>query len=120
MKRYHERVFFERGAVQEIKNIIRKMKDIKPSRHFIQQYENYGFTPLPSQYDLQRGHIFEYYRDERGLVSKFCVRCEHLSPIEDMVYIVSWNGTVITGWRNSKDDNHRTLDLSLYERGRVV
>lgn len=117
-KRYHSRVYFEEGAVSQIKNLIRNLRGVEPTNHFAERQMDfrYGFPPVPTKEDLLHGFIFEYYRDESGRISKFCVRCSHLSRKHDAIYIVSRLGRIITGWLNNKGDQHFTQDMRAYER----
>lgn len=96
--------------------MIKGFREVKPSIHFLHRQKDYGFTPVPLKYDLLKGEIFEYYRTEDNLIEKFCIRCTHMSDTEDMVYIVTRDGRVATGWKNYKNDIHGSLDLSLYEK----
>jgi hypothetical protein len=99
-------------VTKEIKDIIITFKSLTKSKHFINRAR---IRYIPSIVSLLNAEIFEYYRNPDGSIEKFCVRVR--KPNLDFVYIISNQGKIITGWANSKDDTHKTLDFSLYERG---
>lgn len=118
IKRFHHRVYFEPYVVEEIRELIENFTEITPTLHFLEQRTNarYGLPPVPTKEDLLNGVVFEYYRNKYGYIEKFCIRCK-FDNTQDVVYVISSKGRVITGWKNCRDDQHWTLDLSLYERG---
>lgn len=114
-KRYHKNKYFEKCAIQEIFNIVNNLNNLYVSRHFL--IRNRMKVTIPSKKSITHGDIFEYYRDRKGNIVKFCVRCTDISNNNDYVYVISNTGCIVTGWVNSKGDYHRTLNMDLYEEG---
>ena len=114
-KRYHKNKYFENSAVREIHNMINNLSNLYISRHFL--IRNQMKVVIPSKKNIMKGDIFEYYRDSRGNILKFCVRCQDMSSKNDHVYIISNDGCIVTGWVNSKNDWHSTVNMDLYEEG---
>ena len=114
-KRFHKRIFFEKEALDEINLTVAQIKTITPTRHFQNKMKSYHIDKLPSKQDLLYGDVFEYYREPKGKIEKFCVRCS--KEQKDIIYVISKGGVIITSWTNMKNDSHKTLDRNLYEKG---
>ena len=56
--------------------------------------------PMPSLDFIRSGHVYECCIDKDG-INCVCVRCSWFDD-RDIIYIVSRNGLVITGWWISK------------------
>ena len=95
--------------------MINNLSNLYISRHFL--IRNQMKVVIPSKKNIMKGDIFEYYRDSRGDILKFCVRCQDMSSKNDHVYIISNDGCIVTGWVNSKNDWHSTVNMDLYEEG---
>ena len=116
MKRYYKDVFFEVGAIDEIKKYLHSIKCISTTDHFFEMWSRRGNVSIPTPYILERGEVFEYYRDKYGKIQKFCVRCTNISDVYDVTYVVTWDGCIVTAWSNRKEGYHRDVSKSLYCR----
>lgn len=61
---------------------------------------------------LHASDIFEYY-DEAGRITKLCYRVKYTAGI-DIILILSDVKNIITIYTNTSDDDHVTLDRTLY------
>jgi len=119
MKRYHKEVFFEVGVVDEIKNMLKNM-DLRPTRHFMKSWMQRGNVCIPTKQIIEAGEIFEYYRNKRGGVEKFAVRCCNVSKDYDVIYVINLYGELVTSWVNTKSELHRDMRRDVYEGGNIL
>jgi hypothetical protein len=63
---------------------------------------------------LKTADAFELAVNEKGGLQRVGFRIKHLDENKDVVVIIACDGYVVTTWCNRKDDNHRTLNKSLY------
>lgn len=115
MKRYHKDVFFEVGVLDEINALIKGM-DLRPTKHFMQNWMERGNVCIPTKKIIQEGEIFEYYKNQ-GSIDRFAVRCFNISKDYDVVYVISSIGNLVTSWINDKNDLHAVLRKEAYEGG---
>jgi hypothetical protein len=66
---------------------------------------------------IQQGEVFEYYRNRRGEVEKFAVRCCNMSNDYDIIYVINQYGGLVTSWINTKNEQHEDMKMEVYEQG---
>jgi hypothetical protein len=93
------------------------------SEHTLDRLQS-KFDIVPTVYDIEdvlfNGNIIEYkeiYTNNKLTDKRIVVRKGIHNNKYDLVlvYSVKWNN-VITVWKNELTDNHRTLDLRLYDK----
>lgn len=115
--RYHKDVFFEVGALDEIKALIETI-DLQPTKHFMKNWIKRGNVCIPTEHVIKTGNIFEYYREVgTGKIDRFAVRCTNISNNYDIIYVINNVGRIVTAWSNTKEEQHQNLRKELYEGG---
>ena len=97
------------------------------SEHTLDRLQS-KFDIVPTVYDIEdvlfNGNIIEYkeiYTNNKLTDKRIVVRKGIHNNKYDLVlvYSVKWNN-VITVWKNELTDNHRTLDLRLYDKNPLI
>jgi len=124
MKRYHKKIYFP--SEYELFNFNNELNSIswKYSSHSLERIkENMVYTELEkllkyvSCLNLNQEDIFEYYADDDGYIIKACYRVSY-SDYNDLILVVGCDKKLITVYFNNINDNHITLNKSLYiQRG---
>ncbi len=108
MKTYHYTLGFPREFAQ-----LKSGLALVYSRHALEQATRKNIfrapSAVPNVYKLVEVTL------DHGVAVKYVIRVSH-STTNDLVLVVSANGTVITLWHNSRIDHHRTLDITRYAR----
>lgn len=108
-----------------IKKQFNKYKPL--SEHTLDRLQS-KFDKVPTLYDIEdvlfNGNIIEYkeiYMNNKLTDTRIVVRKGIHSNKYDLVlvYSVKWN-KVVTAWKNELTDNHRTLDLRLYDKNPLI
>lgn len=110
MKRYHVEVAYSQNVIDSIYSMVGSMV-FKGSHHFNSSPRH---LPLPTKDLLKGGRIIEYYVDNNQVI-KAVFRCKY-NNVYDICYVVKPNGFIVTAWLNNSNDEHHTLDHSLYEK----
>ena len=127
-KRFHREVYFPPWAeesVQEFIQAIDKQGYITFSLHsvkkVVQYTKSYG-TEFFRHVEialrrgrLSSGEVFELYSNDKS-IRKACFRFSFEGFPVDIVVVLSKEGTVVTIYITDKEDNHSSLDSSLYEK----
>jgi hypothetical protein len=108
MKTYHYTLGFPKESPRP-----KGHTKLKYSLHAIEQANRKNIQSLPV-FLTWSFQLIELTLDH-GVLIKSVVRVPH-TETEDLVLVVSANGTVITLWHNSRSDNHRTLNTSKYAK----
>lgn len=116
IKKYHKEVFFDKGLILSCFTSL-STKTLRYSRHAQLETikDRYQTVPVITSKSLKFDDIFEYVVDN-GIITKLVFRISTLSDTHDFSYSISTDGAVVTCWGNAKDDIHKTLNHSLYER----
>ena len=85
---------------------------LKLSDHFVNRVWHKKL-PIPTLEALANGEVFEIGK-EGNIVVKVCFRLRVYHSHKDLVYVISNFGHLITGWWQSRNDKHYTLDISKY------
>lgn len=97
------------------------------SEHTLDRVQS-KFDIVPTVYDIEdvlfNGNIIEYkeiYTNNKLTDKRIVVRKGIHNNKYDLVlvYSVKWN-KVVTAWKNELSDNHRTLDLRLYDNNPLI
>ena len=91
---------------------------LKPSHHALGEAnkDRYGIIKLPVHFLPRIAVIIEIELTETGDLIKILARQEHDSN-HDVVFAINPVTKVIkTAWLQEKNDNHRTLDKSKYDK----
>lgn len=75
--------------------------------------DRYGNLKLPNVIDVRKGDIFEV-GVTGNTVTKMAVRMPYDDNIDLVIVFKPADGFVKTVWANTKDDIHKSLDLSKY------
>ena len=117
LRRYHKEVFFEVGVIDEINALIDAM-EIRPTKHFMDNWVKRGNVCIPTKNIIRLGEIFEYYRDDKTqVIDRFAVRCTTISKDYDVTYVINNVGRLVTSWVNTKEELHQNLRKEMYEGG---
>lgn len=64
---------------------------------------------------FKNGSVFEFYAADEE-IKKACLRITSNESPVDLVLVVSADGVIVTVFVTKKEDNHSTMDETLYER----
>jgi len=97
------------GYLTQLPSHLTQSEHWKKERWWKHQYTNISKTELLPK------DAFEFaYKG--GVLQKVAFRVTHLDPEDDIIYVVSREGKVVTTWPNKKTDPHKTLDRNKYQR----
>ena len=128
LKRYHHSIYYPDWAESSLDAFVRNIRaensivfSIHSVDKIVSETLEYGrrlfkyLLKAVKRTSLEADTIFEFYafREE---VKKACFRFSFDAFPVDIILVISADGTVITMFTTNKDDNHSTLDASLYER----
>lgn len=121
IKLYHKSVFWNKRFDIESIELIKSAERAKHfSKHFINDRLNSGlhnrdFTTDDIIQALKQtnGYIFEV-ETKNGIVTKACIRLNF--TIKKDICIVCRHNLIVTAWTCYKDDKHKTLNISKYEK----
>ena len=107
-----------------IKPCVRKQFNMNKelSDHSLERLKS-KFRKVPTVSDIEdvlfNGEIIEYkeiYLNQKLIDKRIVVRKSINHNSYDLVIVYSvMNNCIVTAWKNKLDDNHQTLDLSLYD-----
>ena len=119
MKRYHKKIYFPH---------VKKLKEFNASLNSqTWQYSNHALDRINQQIDfreirnlltdinvqeLNETNIFEYYVDNEN-IDRVCYRVSY-SNLRDIILVIGRCKKLITVYLNDVNDNHMTLNESLY------
>lgn len=112
-KLYHREVWFPKWLEKKLTIGHIKLQYSEHAKRAAHS-DRYGLITLPESINVNDGYIFEAEASGKNLV-KLVVRHSFNHQL-DITYVILLNGTVKTVWLNHKNDVHRTLDRSQYER----
>lgn len=112
--KYHRDVFFPKESVKHISEyfinlppVLKKTLHVQNERWWKHDYEI-------TKNDLKPKDIFELAYED-GVLCKVGFRIDSIDPENDVVYIISCQGNIVTSWLNKKGDTHKTLDEKKYK-----
>ena len=119
MKRYHKSVYFPPSENQVLIKFIENINTL-PWSVSTHAFDNLKYRVVNLEAALRTiqeklfgvDEVFEYYTDNSGIV-KACFRFEWDGGNDIIVVVGLWK-RLITAYLNGKDDNHCTLNRSLY------
>lgn len=123
IKLYHKDVFWnKRFDIQAIELIKSAEKKRRFSKHFINDRLNSGlynrdFTAddiLQALKMSEKGYIFEI-ETSNNYITKACIRL-NFTDKKDICIVCRYN-LIVTAWTCYKNDRHKTLNTSKYEKG---
>ena len=123
MLRFHKKVFTEPEHWQKLSILTEQLNDMQwtHSEHCLDNIK-YRIIDIEDILRFIKGiilkpyHIFEYYIDDKTREpEKICYRVDYNNDI-DLILVISKTKNLITIYINSKDDNHETLKIYLYEK----
>ena len=120
MNRYHKKIYFPHTAELDCFNKVLNgltwdytlhcLENIKNKVHYKNEIEDILIYIL--QLDLDDKDIFEYY-EESDKIIKACYRVSYTDE-RDLILVMSADKKIVTIYFNGVDDDHVTLDKSLY------
>ena len=118
MLRYHKKIYFPHGGTLETFTDKINVLTWRYTSHTLDgmKYrfiDNKGILLFIRALKLKESDIFEYYTDDHGRIIKAGYRFTYSDGV-DVIIIVSYKKELITIYTNAKDDDHITLDASLY------
>ena len=123
MNRYHKKIYFPH--IKELKAFNTHINSLtwQYSKHSLERVsQQLNFRDIENLLKdiktqvLEEKDIFEYYK-KNGIIERACYRLESNKHIH-YILIVSKEKKLITIYTNSSDDNHVTLNKSLYNQRR--
>lgn len=120
-RKYHSNVWFPDDHESKIGQFFAQLPSLKLSDHAAIEFnsDQYGPVPVPTVMDLQSSNVLEMHElltkvgKPSGYIDRVVFRVGHLNAFLDYTYVLSSDGTVVTGWANTKNDNH-ALTYSRY------
>lgn len=113
---YHIKVFF---PFKNFRSFWEGIDTLRFSRHFKERC-NEKDIPIPTIDLLKGGSVFEV-GVEGDRIRKIVVRipCKHfqkeyMNRHKDYIYVVSWDGKMVSAWENNHKDKHKSLDVEKY------
>lgn len=120
MKRYHKKIYFPRKHHRGLFELCNSMKSMpwKYSKHALDNIKNRSLfvedvLKFIKDLSLSHTHIFEYYT-EKDIITKMCFRYTY-DKETDIIIVVSNEKRLVTVYYNAKDDEHYTLNKTIYE-----
>lgn len=113
---YHIKVFF---PFKDFKSFWTGIDRLQLSRHFKERCMEKDI-PIPTIDLLKGGAVFEV-GVEGDRIRKIVVRIpcrnfpnEYALKHKDYIYVVSWDGKMVSAWENNHRDSHKSLDVAKY------
>jgi hypothetical protein len=126
MLRYHKLVYIPEEHISKLQNITDILNTMQwaYSNHTLDNLKYRAIRIEDILYfikslKLLASSIFEYYTDDNGKILKACYRITYTDNI-DLILVISKSKEIITIYTNTKDDEHFTLDTSLYIKNTKV
>jgi len=121
MKRYHKKVYFPFPEKIEAFNNRLNALDFSYSKHSLDNLryraiDMEGVLRFIAGAELKAEDIFEYYLNEYNEIEKACYRIQYNSGI-DLILVLNYNKRIVTIYCNRANDNHYTLNKTLYTIG---
>lgn len=121
MKLFHLKVYF---PFKNFRKFWEGIEDVSYSRHLKQRCKEKDI-PRPTKEILKSGNVIECEtEDDEETVRKIVVRIpctcftkEYMYKHKDYVYVVSYDGKVVSAWANNHKDKHKSLNREKYVRG---
>jgi hypothetical protein len=117
--RYHKKVYFSEQDIIKLKDLtdILNNKCWHATGHCLDNLKYRSIRPddillFIKDLKLQAENIFEYYTDEKN-ITKICYRISYINGL-DLILVISNTKELITIYINTADDEHITLDKTLY------
>ena len=129
MKRYSKQVGFDKEHEEEMRRIVLAFNDsneYRKTKHAVEQmklrFDLFEVGSFLNKVEFKFEDMFEYYFEdmfeyyfEDGKVSKVLFEIEY-NETELIKIVLDRNKTLISVWRNAKNNNHLALDTSVYEK----
>jgi hypothetical protein len=111
--KYHRDVFFPKESIKDIADYLSVLPETFKKSYHVQNERWWKHDYDISKRNLYPKDIFELaYKD--GKLCKIGFRVTDIDTENDVIFIISIQGIIVTSWLNKKSDTHRTLDTNKY------
>lgn len=128
LKRFHSDIFFPENTRENILRFGEYLKGIKLKYSYhalvklsrLKNKEKKAIHLMIRNFDVSNEdnhrYIFEFYASKEMEVKKVCFRVPLPEIDSDVILVISSTARIVTLYINNNPNNHRDLNLSLYEK----